>query len=238
VRWWRLLALVAIADYFFQYRQWFERQKMSLAGNEGGVQAVGRRSAHQGAGFRQLRHARMKKRMMAAVPKASVIITNPTHYAVALVLRPRPCRRRSASPRAVDSIALKIREVAKAHNIPIVENVPLARALHAHGGDRRRNPGRALFTRLPKSSGYVMGPLKRGAFPGEGCEAFVSRARCSAFFQRCFAEPGPYQTPVPVTAPGLCSAPLSQRAIGRVEDARKTRLWRKRCVRGTRKQAK
>src|SRR6266566_887787 len=78
-----MLAVVAIADYFFQYRQWHERQKMSLQEmkqefkqSEGDPHIKGR--------IRQLRHARMKKRMMAAVPKASVIITNPTHYAVAL----------------------------------------------------------------------------------------------------------------------------------------------------------
>src|SRR6266702_6014570 len=78
-----MLAVVAIADYFFQYRQWFEKQKMSLQEmkqefkqSEGDPHIKGR--------IRQLRHARMKKRMMSAVPKASVIITNPTHYAVAL----------------------------------------------------------------------------------------------------------------------------------------------------------
>src|SRR6266478_2030322 len=78
-----MLAVVAIADFFFQYRQWFERQKMSLQEmkeefkqSEGDPQVKGR--------IRQLRQARMKKRMMAAVPKASVVITNPTHYSVAL----------------------------------------------------------------------------------------------------------------------------------------------------------
>ena len=72
----------------------------------------------------------MKKRMMAAVPKASVIITNPTHYSVALSYD-----RSMAAPvcvaKGVDNIALKIREVARKHDIPIIENVPLARALHA-----------------------------------------------------------------------------------------------------------
>ena len=78
-----MLAAVAIADYFFQYRTWFERQKMSLQEmkqefkqSEGDPHIKGR--------LRQLRKARMKQRMMTAVPKASVIITNPTHYAVAL----------------------------------------------------------------------------------------------------------------------------------------------------------
>src|SRR5882762_3682832 len=78
-----MLAVVAIADYFFQYRQWFERQKMSLQEmKEEFKQSEG--DPHIKGRIRQLRHARMKKRMMAAVPKASVVITNPTHYAVAL----------------------------------------------------------------------------------------------------------------------------------------------------------
>ena len=78
-----MLAVVAIADYLFQYRQWYERQKMSLQEmKEEFKQSEG--DPHVKGRLRQLRQARMKKRMMAAVPKASVIITNPTHYSVAL----------------------------------------------------------------------------------------------------------------------------------------------------------
>src|ERR1700678_1594437 len=80
--------------------------------------------------IRQLRQGRMKKRMMSAVPKASVIITNPTHYSVALSYErgmPAPI----CVAKGVDLIALKIREIAGKHDVPIVENVPLARALHA-----------------------------------------------------------------------------------------------------------
>jgi len=124
-----MLAIVAIADFFFQYRTWFERQKMSLQDmkmeykqSEGDPHIKGK--------LRQLRQQRMKKRMMAAVPQASVIITNPTHYAVALRYErgmPAPI----CVAKGVDTLALKIREIAGKHDIPIVENVPLARALHA-----------------------------------------------------------------------------------------------------------
>lgn len=124
-----LLAIVAALDYLFQYRSWFERQKMSLQEvkdeykqSEGDPHIKGR--------IRALRVARMRKRMMAAVPTASVIITNPTHYAVALKYErgmPAPI----CVAKGVDLIAFKIREVAAAHDIPVVENVPLARALHA-----------------------------------------------------------------------------------------------------------
>ncbi|MES2750224.1 MAG: flagellar biosynthesis protein FlhB [Pseudomonadota bacterium] len=124
-----MLAMVAALDYFFQYRQWFERQKMSLQEiKEEYKQSEG--DPHIKGRIRQIRFARMKKRMMAAVPSASVIITNPTHYAVAL----RYERGMSAPicvAKGIDVLALKIREIATANNVPIVENVPLARALHA-----------------------------------------------------------------------------------------------------------
>jgi flagellar biosynthetic protein FlhB len=153
-----MLALVAIADYFFQYRQWFERQKMSLREmKEEFKQSEG--DPHIKGRIRQLRHARMKKRMMAAVPKASVIITNPTHYAVALSYdrgMPAPL----CVAKGVDSIALKIREVAKAHDIPIIENVPLARALHATVEIDDEIPVEHYHA-VAEIIGYVMG-LKRG----------------------------------------------------------------------------
>jgi flagellar biosynthetic protein FlhB len=68
--------------------------------------------------------------MMAAVPKATVVITNPTHYAIALEYE-RGMDAPICVAKGVDSIALKIREVAGKHSVPIVENPPLARALHA-----------------------------------------------------------------------------------------------------------
>jgi flagellar biosynthetic protein FlhB len=124
-----MLAVVAIADYLFQYRSWFERQKMSLQEiKEEFKQTEG--DPHIKGRLRQLRDARRKKRMMAAVPTASVVITNPTHYAVALKYE-----RGMAAPicvaKGLDAIALRIREVAKKNDIPVVENPPLARALHA-----------------------------------------------------------------------------------------------------------
>lgn len=153
-----MLAAVAIADYFFQYRQWFEKQKMSLQEiKEEYKQSEG--DPHIKGRIRQLRHARMKKRMMAAVPKASVIITNPTHYAVALSYE-----RGMAAPvcvaKGVDTLALKIREVAGKHDIPIVENVPLARALYATVEIDDEIPVEHYHA-VAEIIGYVMG-LKRG----------------------------------------------------------------------------
>jgi flagellar biosynthetic protein FlhB len=153
-----MLAVVAIADYFFQYRQWYERQKMSLQEmKEEFKQSEG--DPHIKGRIRQLRHARMKKRMMTAVPKASVIITNPTHYAVALSYErgmPAPI----CVAKGVDNIALKIREIATAHDIPIVENVPLARALHATVEIDAEIPVEHYHA-VAQIIGYVMG-LRRG----------------------------------------------------------------------------
>ena len=153
-----MLAIVAIADYFFQYRSWFERQKMSLQEikqefkqSEGDPHLKGR--------LRQLRHARMKKRMMTAVPKASVIITNPTHYAVALSYE-RGMSAPICVAKGADLMALKIREIAKSHDIPIVENVPLARALHAAVEVDQEIPVEHYHA-VAEVIGYVMG-LKRG----------------------------------------------------------------------------
>ncbi len=153
-----MLAVVAIGDFFFQYRTWFERQKMSLQDmkmeykqSEGDPHIKGK--------LRQLRQQRSKKRMMAAVPQASVIITNPTHYAVALRYErgmPAPI----CVAKGIDTLALKIREIAGKHDIPIVENVPLARALHASVDIDDEIP-MEHYHAVAEIIGYVMG-LKRG----------------------------------------------------------------------------
>jgi flagellar biosynthetic protein FlhB len=124
-----MMAIVAVADYLFQYRRWYQKQKMSLREmkeefkqSEGDPTIKGK--------LKQMRHTRMRKRMIAAVPKAAVVITNPTHYAVALQYErgmPAPV----CVAKGVDALALKIREVAGEHAVPVVENPPLARALHA-----------------------------------------------------------------------------------------------------------
>jgi flagellar biosynthetic protein FlhB len=153
-----MLAAVAIADYFFQYRQWFERQKMSLQEmKEEFKQSEG--DPHVKGRIRQLRMARAKKRMMAAVPKASVIITNPTHYSVALAYdrgMPAPV----CVAKGVDLIAMKIRDVARGHDIPVIENVPLARALYATVEIDDEIPVEHYHA-VAEIIGYVMG-LKRG----------------------------------------------------------------------------
>jgi flagellar biosynthesis protein FlhB len=153
-----MLAAVAIADYFFQYRQWYQRQRMSLQEiKDEFKQSEG--DPHIKGKIRQLRQQRMKKRMMSAVPKASVIITNPTHYSVALSYdrgMPAPV----CVAKGADNIALKIREIARKHDIPIVENVPLARALYATVDIDEEIPVEH-YQAVAEIIGYVMG-LKNG----------------------------------------------------------------------------
>jgi flagellar biosynthetic protein FlhB len=154
-----ILAFVAAADYLFQYRQWYERQKMSVRElkeeykqSEGDPMIKGK--------IRQLRMARMRRRMMAQVPKASVVIMNPTHYAVALQYD-KGMNAPVCLAKGLDATALKIREVAEQHYIPVVENPPLARALYAVVEIDEEIP-MEHYKAVAEVIGYVM-KLKRAA---------------------------------------------------------------------------
>lgn len=124
-----VITIVAAADWMFQYQTWYQKQRMSMRElkdeykqQEGDPQIK--------AKIRQLRMERSRRRMMAQVPSATVVVTNPTHYAIALKYEsgmPAPV----CVAKGTDAVALKIREVATGANVPIVENPPLARALHA-----------------------------------------------------------------------------------------------------------
>lgn len=85
------------------------------------------------AKLRRLRQERAQKNMMAQVPKADVVITNPTHFAVALQYDSKTMKAPTIVAKGQDLIALKIREVAEENKVPVVENPPLARALFASG---------------------------------------------------------------------------------------------------------
>ncbi|MGV3635378.1 MAG: flagellar biosynthesis protein FlhB [Pseudorhodoplanes sp.] len=153
-----IMAFIAAADFFFQYRQWYERQKMSLQEiKEEFKQSEG--DPHIKARIRRIRETRMRKRMMAAVPDASVVIMNPTHYAVALKYE-RGDNAPVCVAKGLDSIALKIREVAEAHNVPVVENPPLARALHATVEIDQEIPAEH-YRAVAEVIGYVM-RLRKG----------------------------------------------------------------------------
>jgi flagellar biosynthesis protein FlhB len=124
-----IYAFVAIGDAVYQRVSWMRRQRMSkrelkeeFKEQEGNPEIK--------AKLRQIRAARLRKRMMTAVPTATVVITNPTHFAVALKYE-RGMAAPACVAKGVDSLALRIRAVATEHRVPLVENPPLARALHA-----------------------------------------------------------------------------------------------------------
>ncbi len=124
-----IMAVVAAIDYLLAYRQWFEKQKMSLRDLKDEFKDTDGDPKIK-ARIRQLRMSRAKQRMMAAVPQATVVITNPTHFAVALQYE-RGMSAPICVAKGLDAVALRIREVAGKHGVPIVENPPLARVLHA-----------------------------------------------------------------------------------------------------------
>jgi flagellar biosynthetic protein FlhB len=81
--------------------------------------------------LRALRQERAKQRMMADVPKSDVVITNPTHFAVALAYKPGESKAPVVVAKGQDLIALKIKEIAEDNDVPVIQNPPLARALFA-----------------------------------------------------------------------------------------------------------
>jgi flagellar biosynthetic protein FlhB len=111
--------------------------------------------------IRKLRHQRSRQRMMQAVPEAAVVVTNPTHYAVALAYQ----KGAGGAPRVVakgmDEVAERIREVARAHRVPIVANPPLARALHAL--DLDAEIPRELYQAVAELIAFVWGLRSRAA---------------------------------------------------------------------------
>lgn len=154
------LALTAGADYLWQRVRFAKRMRMTKEElKEDFKQSDG--DPHVKAKLRQIRMQRGRQRMMQAVPDATVIITNPTHYSVALRYEPD---KGDGAPvcvaKGVDALALRIREVAREHNVPIVENVPLARALYAAVEVDDIIP-RDHFEAAAKVIGFVMQQRKR-----------------------------------------------------------------------------
>lgn len=124
------LLVIAVVDYAFQYMRYMRRNRMSrqevkeeFRQNEGDPAIKAR--------IRQIRQERAKKRMIAEVPKATVVITNPTHFAVALKYESGKTVAPICVAKGIDQLALRIRQVAEENRVPVIENPPLARALHA-----------------------------------------------------------------------------------------------------------
>ncbi len=120
--------VVAALDVVYQRYEHLKKIRMSKQDiKDEYKQAEG--DPHIKGKLRQLRQQRARGRMMQAVPEADVVITNPTHYAVALKYDPATMSAPILIAKGVNEVALRIREVAKEHDIMIYEEPPLARAL-------------------------------------------------------------------------------------------------------------
>jgi flagellar biosynthetic protein FlhB len=124
-----ILLILAVADYAYQRYEHEKSLKMSLTEiKQESKQSEG--DPHIKAKVRRLQREMSKRRMMQDVPKADVVITNPTHFAVALTYAGG-----ASAPKVVakgqDEVAARIREIAREHKVPLVENKPLARTLYS-----------------------------------------------------------------------------------------------------------
>ncbi|MEM1138464.1 MAG: flagellar biosynthesis protein FlhB [Pseudomonadota bacterium] len=124
------LFFIAAIDYIYQRYDFQKRNKMSKQEVKDEQKQIDG-DPHVKARLRQIRMERANKRMMASVPDATVVIANPTHFAVALKYEPGQDGAPLCIAKGADYLALKIREVAEENKVPVVENPPLARALHA-----------------------------------------------------------------------------------------------------------
>lgn len=128
-----LAVMTVIAAVDFLYQKWEHIKKLRMSRHdlkEEYKQTEGDPIVKQR--LRQIRAERSRKRMIAEVPKADVVITNPTHFAVALKYDQLAMGAPTLLAKGVDKAAFRIREVAEENNVPIVENPPLARALYAN----------------------------------------------------------------------------------------------------------
>jgi flagellar biosynthetic protein FlhB len=153
-----VVTIIAGADYFYVRQKWWKRQMMTVQETrEEYKQQEG--DPHVKGRLRQLRQERSRQRMMAQVPNATVVIANPTHFAVALKYDSK-----MAAPicvaKGVDAVALRIRALAEESDVPVVENPPLARALYAAMDIDETIPVEH-FKAVAEVIGFVMGLKNR-----------------------------------------------------------------------------
>ncbi|MDR3513659.1 MAG: flagellar biosynthesis protein FlhB [Caulobacteraceae bacterium] len=154
-----LLGVTALLDWFWQRQRFLQRMRMTKEEiKEDFKQSEG--DPHVRARLRQIRFERSRRRMMQNVPKATVVVMNPTHYAVAL----RYVSGETAAPlcvaKGIDSLALKIREIAEEHKVAVVEDPPLARALYATVEIDQTIP-REHYEAVAKVIGFIMQQARR-----------------------------------------------------------------------------
>ncbi len=124
-----ILVLLAFLDFLFV--RWEMEEKMKMTKQE--LKEEFKESEgdpHIKAQIRSIQQEMARKRMMAEVPKADVVVTNPTHLAIAIRYNAKEMDAPLVVAKGADLVALKIREIAAAHEIPIIEDPPVARLLH------------------------------------------------------------------------------------------------------------
>ncbi len=149
-----VVGFIAAIDFIFQKQNHMKKMRMSREDikqetkqTDGDPQVKAKLAA--------LRQQRSQQRMMAAVPEATVVITNPTHYSIALKFDPEVDAAPICVAKGVDDVAMRIRELAKDADVPLVESPPLARALFATAELEQIVP-REHFEAVAKVIGFVM----------------------------------------------------------------------------------
>ncbi len=156
-----VVLVVALADYALQRHTHWQNLKMTRQQvRDEQKQTDG--DPHVKAKIRQLRSDRARQRMMQAVPEATVVVTNPTHFAVALRYEPGATQAPEVVAKGADELAFRIRALAREHGVPVIENRTLARALFADVEVGRSIP-RKHFEAVAEVIGFV---LRRAETPG------------------------------------------------------------------------
>lgn len=156
------LVAVAALDWIIQRQRFMGRQRMTREEvKEEFKQTDG--DPHVKARQRALRVQRSRQRMMTAVPNATVVIMNPTHYAVALSYEEGEAAAPTCVAKGLDSLALRIRAVAEDAGVPVVEDPPLARALYAAVEVDEEIPI-AQYEAVAKVIGFVLSRRRRSIF--------------------------------------------------------------------------
>ncbi len=150
--------IIAAADVPYQYWSHARKLKMSKQEVKDEMKETEGRPEIKSR-IRRLQQDAARRRMMQAVPKADVIITNPTHYAVALRYEATRMRAPRVVAKGADELALKIREVGTAHRVPVVTAPPLARAIYYSTRLEAEIP-EGLYVAVAQVLAYVM-QLKR-----------------------------------------------------------------------------
>ncbi len=157
------LAFMGAVDFLWQRARFMKRMRMSKEElKEEFKQSDG--DPHVKAKQRQIRMERSRRRMMQAVPEATVVVMNPTHYAVALKYVAGETPAPECVAKGMDALALKIREVAEEAGVPVIEDPPLARALYAAVEIDEQIPAQH-FEAVAKLIGFIMSAAKPRARP-------------------------------------------------------------------------